>query len=167
MPPIPISDHGLCVAYASGASVTAWRDIVRLQRRARRRNGVTFVDLLVAVFVTALGTAAVLGLLSAASQLSTGNQYYLMAQQIARGEMEAIRSTKGYVLSNRTNAPLISSPSLLSQLPSGTATLTIADSATLTGAKDITVTVQWLQPPSNTQKTITLKTLVSPNGPTS
>ena len=133
----------------------------------RCKRGAAYIEFMLAVFILALGSAAVLGLICMAGQTCKSNEYYALAGQIARTEMETIRSTRACLLSNRTNAVLISQPTALSELPSGAATLTITDSALLTGAKEITVTLRWLQSPMDGFKTLTLKTMVSPDGPTS
>lgn len=136
--------------------------------RVKRGNrGSLYIEFLIAVFVVAIGSAGIISLLSASSQASKGNLYYTVASQIAREEIENIRSTKACLLSNRTSASLISNTSALTQLPSGAGTLTIEDSSTLTGAKDITVTITWVQPSDKRTKTLTYKTMVSPYGPTS
>lgn len=130
--------------------------------RMRRRLGSAYIEFLIAVMVTAIGTAGVLGLVVASKQASMCNQYFTTASQIARTEIETIRSTRIDALANRSNAPLLSAPQNLADLPQGQAAVTITDSAILTGAKDVTVTVSWVQPPPALDKSITFRTMVAP-----
>lgn len=133
----------------------------------RGKRGAAYVEFLTAVFVTALGAAAILGLVVASSHATRANEYYSLASNIARQEIENIRASRGYLLANRTGAELTSASDMLDELPDGAGTLTVEDSSTLAGAKDITVTITWRNPPSTTTDTLTLKTMVSPDGPTS
>lgn len=112
-----------------------------------------------------MGAAGALGLVSASTRVARANEYYTVAAQIARAEIETLRSTRACLLANRTDSALVSGSAALSQLPSGAGKLTIADSALLGGAKDITVTVEWATI-DGSPKSLTLQTLVSPDGPT-
>lgn len=129
----------------------------------RRRIGAAYIEFLIAVAVTTIGSAGVLGLVVASQQASKCNEYFTIASQIARTEIETIRSTRADKLANRTDASFLSVPTNLDDLPEGEATVTITDSTVLTGAKDVTVTVSWVQPPPALNKSITLKTMVAPN----
>jgi len=133
----------------------------------RGRRGVALIEVVIAVFITAVGAVATLSLLNVSSEASRANQYYTIALRIASTEIETVRATKACLLANRTGGALLSSPSNLSELPQATATLSVADSAMLPGAKDVTVTVRWNDPITGGTKSVVLKTMVSPSGPTS
>lgn len=132
-------------------------------RKLRRRIGAAYIEFLIALTVTTIGSLGVLGLVVASQQASTCNEYFTIASQIARTEIETIRSTRVDKLANRTDAPFLSNPTNLDDLPQCQATVTITDSTILTGAKDVVVTVSWVQPPPALNKSITLKTMVARN----
>lgn len=139
----------------------------RSRASLRARRGFAYAEVIIAVFVTAIGAAATLSLLNVSSEASRTNQYYTIALRIASTEIETVRATKACLLANRTGGALLSSPSNLNQLPGAAATLDVANSATLAGAKDIAVTVRWNDPITGGTKSVVLKTMVSANGPTS
>ena len=134
-----------------------------LSRNTRRGIGAAYIEFLIAVAVTTIGSAGVLGLVVASKQASMCNGYFTIASQMARTEIETIRSTRVDILANCTDAPFLSVPTNLDDLPQGAATVTITDSTILTGAKDVVVTVSWVQPPPALNKSITLKTMVAPD----
>lgn len=135
-------------------------------KRLKHKSGSLYIDFMIGVFIAALCIIALLSMSVASSKITHYVKNSQIAAAVARGEIETIRSTKGYMLSNRTDASLISSPDELSLLPEGSGTLTIADSALVAGGKDITVTISW-RTPNGTTKSLTFKTMVSPDGPTS
>ena len=142
-------------------------DVTRSRVGLRGRRGVALIEAVIAVFITAVGAAATLSLLNVSSEASRANQYYTIALRIASTEIETVRATKACLLANRTGGALLSSPSNVNELPQGSATLDVADSALITGAKDVTAAVRWNDPITGRTRSVVLKTMVSPSGPTS
>jgi len=135
-----------------------------MRRLVGKTAGALYIDVLMALLVIAAAGFMVFGLLIMHKQTSKDNEYYAIADQIARLEIETIRSEHGYTLSNCTNAALVSGGPQLSLLPSGAGKLTIASSALVSGGKDITVVISW-QAENGPARSVTFNTLVSANGP--
>jgi hypothetical protein len=138
-----------------------------INNRTLRCRGAILIEAILGILICSLLAVSLIELLMMSSQINRSNKGYTIASQIARAEIENIRSTKACLLSNCTDAsPTGSYPSLTS-LPGGVVKLTINDSSLLTGGKDVTVTVTWKYPATNKTQTLSLKTMVSPDGPTS
>lgn len=127
-------------------------------------RGFSMIELMVALFVTTLGTLAVLSLIVSSQGAASRAADQVTAVNAARQEIEIIRGISSQRLTNRTDAPLIGSVPQLQNLTGGHGYLTISDYPSLPGVKLLTVRVTWTTRPSSSTKTYTATTLAAPNG---
>jgi hypothetical protein len=87
-----------------------------------------------------------------------------LAYNAARQQIENVRSVKGALLANRTNAALLGPMPQLAQLSGGNGTLTIATYRS--PVKQVTVTINWTAGGQRQNRSISMTTLVAAGGVT-
>jgi len=98
---------------------------------------------MMAVLITATACVAACGLLLATSAANKSASNYSTALNAAREELEILRTRRTALTVNRTDAAFVGSVPQLNELPSGAGTLSIADYPSVSGLKQITITVSW------------------------
>lgn len=137
---------------------------ISIHRTVSNSRGISLIDMLIALFVTVLGSLAVFSLIVTSTGANKRAADQVVAANAARQEVEILRSMDSYLFSNRTNAPLIGSIPQLNNLASSSGTLTISDYPSLTGIKLVTVTISWMTPNSNETRTLSMSTLIGKGG---
>ncbi|MHB1191344.1 MAG: type IV pilus modification PilV family protein, partial [Armatimonadota bacterium] len=122
------------------------------------------IDIVVALFVAGLGTAAVLGLIVASGSAGSRASDHVIAVNAARQEIEILRSMDAAELANRTDADLIGDVPQLANLTEGEGTITISDYAGATGVKQATVTITWHTRKRETSRSLSMSTLIVKGG---
>lgn len=129
----------------------------RNKNRVSRQEGLSLIEVIIAMFLIVVLFITYLAALNTVA-LVRKNTYEDIAYHIANKQMEALREVPFASLTNTSSS--ISDP-MLSSLPSGSGTYTVANYASYTGLKEITVDVSWND---GKAKQVEVKTLAGSGG---
>lgn len=125
----------------------------------KNERGTSLFDIIFSILILAFGAAAIFSLITASASANRRAADELIAANIARQEIELLRSTDTTLLTNRTSSSFVGSFPQLNQLAAGQAFLTIADYPYLTGAKQVTVRINWISRNCSASRSLTMSTL--------
>ena len=131
-------------------------------RRRRARRGGALIEAMLGMIVASFLTVSGLSLMVSASSVSDGAKQSTIAYNIARQQVETMRSLQGARMPNVTNQALTLPE--LSQLNSGTGTLTVQTHRNT--VKKVTVRINWRSGQGRQLRAITVTTLMAPGGVT-
>ena len=126
------------------------------------KRGLTLIEILVAVSITAVTLLALYGVLTYGMRISLRTKHKTIAYHAASQEMEILRATPFSSLTNQTDGPFIGTVFDLNKLPSSQGKLTIENYEGSTEIKKVTIRVLWQE--GGSQKEATLVTLISKGG---
>lgn len=126
------------------------------------QKGFTLIEMIVTIAVTSLVLVMILGTILFTIKVNLRTRHRTLAYQILEQEVEIVRNTPFENLQNQTAGVFLDTVSEVSNLPSGTGTLTIEDYAGQSTIKQVTADISWLE--GDSPKTISLTTLVSRGG---
>ena len=155
---IPISSKGVLVLvnpYLAG----------RTYRRARRsKRGFALLDSVIALTVASLLIVYGLSLMMRTTSSSDAARQTTIAYNMARQQIENVRTFRAAPLPNRFEGPLLGDTSLLAHLNNGSGTLTLA---TYRGTvKQVTVKIRWNVGARSQTREIAVTSLVAAGGVT-
>lgn len=127
------------------------------------RRGTVMIELIMATFLIGITTIVLFEALIYSQHLSIRANRYARASQIANQEMEIIRATAYSGLVVPYNGSFIGTTDSVSELPGGTANLTLSyDDAPTNTIKKAIITITWLE--GSKTETVQYSTLVVNNG---
>ena len=126
------------------------------------KKGLTLVEILVAVSITAIVLLGLYGVLTYGMTINLKTKNKAVAYHIASQEMEILRDISFPTLTNQTNGPFLGTVEDLDKLPSSEGKLTITDYQGNTNIKEVTIRVLWKE--RGSQKEVKLVTLIGKGG---
>ncbi len=131
-------------------------------RRRRARRGGVLLEAMLGMMVASFITVSGLSLMVSASSVSDGAKQSTIAYNIARQQIENMRSLRGAQMANVTNQALTLPE--LAQLNGGAGTLTVQTYRDT--VKRVSVTINWRAGQNRQPRTMTVTTLMAPGGVT-
>jgi hypothetical protein len=131
---------------------------IRLNTAHKPSEGMSLIEVAVSIFLIFVLFLTYVAALNTVALVKKNNLADL-AYHVANKQMESLRQIPFNSLSNTTNAPI--SDSMLSKIPSGAGSYTISDYSSMTGVKEIVITINWND---GTAKSVVVRSLAGLGG---